>query len=77
MKDLGAARWILGMEIRRDRVSRKLWLGQSMYVNSILQRFDMQDFRPVFVPLSVWTKLSIENCPTSPSEMEDMSNVPY
>ena len=36
MKDLGAAKNILGMEIRRDRVEKKLWLGQSKYVNSIL-----------------------------------------
>jgi len=27
MKNLGAARYILGMEIRRDRVNRKLWLS--------------------------------------------------
>ncbi|GLJ24033.1 hypothetical protein SUGI_0457800 [Cryptomeria japonica] len=45
MKDLGAENHILGMEIKRGRVNRKLWLGQ--------------------------------NCPTSHSEMEDMSRVPY
>jgi len=27
MKDLGAARYILGMEIRRDKTNRKLWLS--------------------------------------------------
>ena len=27
MKDLGAVRYILGMEIIRDRKNRKLWLG--------------------------------------------------
>ena len=32
MKDLGAVRYILGMEIIRDRKNRKLWLGQSMLV---------------------------------------------
>eukprot|EP01018_Ginkgo_biloba_P024166 Gb_40913 [translate_table: standard] len=30
MKDLGAAKYILEMEIKRDRVNRKLWLGQKM-----------------------------------------------
>ena len=28
MKDLGVARYILGMEIIRDRKNRKLWLGK-------------------------------------------------
>ncbi|CAA0842072.1 Uncharacterized mitochondrial protein AtMg00810 [Striga hermonthica] len=32
MKDLGAAKKILGMEIHRDRGSKKLWLSQKGYV---------------------------------------------
>jgi len=43
MKDLGAARYILGMEIKRDKANRKLWLSQSKYVNSVLERFNMTD----------------------------------
>jgi len=27
MKDLGATNYILGMEIKRDRAKRKLWLN--------------------------------------------------
>ncbi|GLJ29753.1 hypothetical protein SUGI_0587340 [Cryptomeria japonica] len=77
MKDLGVAKYILGMEIRRDRVNRKLWLGQSKYVNSVLQRFNMQNCRPLSVPFTVGMKLSVLDCPTSPLEMEDMSRVPY
>ena len=41
MKDLGATRYILGMEIIRDRQNKKLWLGQSKYVGTILKRFNM------------------------------------
>ena len=47
MKDLGAANYILGMEIKRDRANRKLWLNQRKYVETILQRFNMQDCKPV------------------------------
>ena len=32
MKDLGAAKKILGMEICRDRDSGRLWLSQRSYV---------------------------------------------
>ena len=77
MKDLGVARYILGMEISRDRSNKKLWLSQSKYVKSMLDRFNMVDCRPLCVPIPVGTNLSVDDCPKSPSEMEDMSRVPY
>jgi len=41
MKDVGAARYIMGMEIRRDQGNRKLWLSQTKYVNTISHKFNM------------------------------------
>ena len=35
MKDLGAAKKILGMEIHKNRASGRLWLSQYSYVESI------------------------------------------
>ena len=63
MKDLGAANYILGMEIKRDWAKRKLQLNQRQYVETILQRFNMQDSKPVNVPIPVGVKLSVEQCP--------------
>eukprot|EP00253_Pinus_taeda_P033647 PITA_33647 len=53
MKDIGVANYILGMEIKRDWTKRKLWLNQRKYVETILQRFNMQDSKPVKVPIPV------------------------
>jgi hypothetical protein len=39
MKDLGATKQILGMEIFRDKRNGKLWLSQEKYVEKILLRF--------------------------------------
>jgi hypothetical protein len=36
MKDLGAANFILGMEIKRDRANMKIWFNQRKYVETIL-----------------------------------------
>ena len=77
MKDLGAANYILGMEIKRDRVKRKLWLNQRKYVETILQRFNMQDSKPGNVPIPVGVKLSDEQYPKTHEEEEYMSRVPY
>eukprot|EP00253_Pinus_taeda_P008606 PITA_08606 len=77
MKYLVVANYILGMEIKRDRAKRKLWLNQRKYVKTKLQRFNMQDSKPVKVPIPVGVKLSTEQCPKTQEEEEDMSRVPY
>ena len=77
MKDLGASNFILGMEIKRDKKNRKLWLNQRKYVETILQRFNMQGCKPVKVPIPVGAKLSADQCPKTHEEEEDMSRVPY
>ena len=63
MKDLGAVNYILGMERKRDWEKRKLQLNQRKHVAIILQRFNMQDSKPVKIPIPVGVKLSAEQCP--------------
>jgi len=46
-------------------------------VKTVLDRFNMIDCRPLCVPVSMGTKLFVNDCPKSPSEVEDMSRVPY
>ena len=41
MKDLGAAKQILGMRITRDRKNHQLTLSQSEYIENLLKRFSM------------------------------------
>jgi len=43
MKELGASKKILGMEIRRDRQAGKLFLSQQRYIEKVLDRFNMND----------------------------------
>ena len=77
MKDLGIAKKILGMEIHKDRESRKLWLSQKNYIRKVLEKFNMQDAKPVSIPLANHFKLSGSQCPKNEKEIEDMSKVPY
>ncbi|XP_059078210.1 secreted RxLR effector protein 161-like [Cryptomeria japonica] len=77
MKDLGATSYILGMEINKDRKNRKLWLGQSKYISIVVERFNMLDCKQLVVPMLQGTKLSVEDCPKSSTEKEDMAKVPY
>uniref|UniRef100_A0ACD5XBE3 Uncharacterized protein n=1 Tax=Avena sativa TaxID=4498 RepID=A0ACD5XBE3_AVESA len=47
MKDLGAAKKILGMEITRDRKSGLLFLSQQSYIKKVLHRFNMDGAKSV------------------------------
>jgi hypothetical protein len=77
MKDLGAAKKILGMEIRRDKETRKLWLSQKNYIRKLLEKFSMLDAKPVSTPLANHFRLSGSQCPKNEEEIENMSKVPY
>ena len=60
MKDLGAAKQILGMRIIRDKTNGTLKLSQSEYVKKVLSRFNMNEAKPVNTPLGNHFKLSKE-----------------
>ena len=57
MKDLGATKKILGMRIKRDKKNKKLTLSQSEYIEKVLERFNMQNAKPVSTPLASHFKL--------------------
>jgi transposase InsO family protein len=77
MKDLGHARRILGMDIKRDRSQQSLLLTQSDYVKKVLSKFAMHDSKPVTLPLACHFKLSKEQCPHDESDIKYMQKVPY
>ncbi|RVW50266.1 Retrovirus-related Pol polyprotein from transposon TNT 1-94 [Vitis vinifera] len=77
MKDLGAAKQILGMRIIRDKANGTLKLSQSEYVKKVLNRFNMNEAKPVSTPLGSHFKLSKEQSPKTEEERDHMSKVPY
>ena len=52
MKDLGEATYILGIRIYRNRSKRLIGLSQSTYIDKVLKRFNMQDSKKGFLPMS-------------------------
>jgi hypothetical protein len=49
-KDMGASTWILGMRITRNRRARTITLDQELYVTKALERYGMQECKPVSTP---------------------------
>ena len=77
MKDLGEASYILGIKIYRDRSKRMLGLSQSMYIETIVKRFGMENSKRGLIPIRHGIYLSKEMSPQTPEEREAMSRVPY
>ena len=57
MKDLGAAKKILGMDITRDRKRGVLTLSQQSYLEKVVSQFGMMDAKHVLTPIGAHFKL--------------------
>ena len=76
MKDLGEARFLLGIEIRRHK-NGDVFLVQEKYARGVLSRFNMEGCKSVSTPLELGSHLDSSQQPTSDAEMEQMINIPY
>ncbi len=51
MKDVGPAQVMLGLEIKRDRSTRILFLSQPTYAETVLKRFGTKGSNPARTPM--------------------------
>ena len=58
VKDLGEVKFLLGIEVVRDRKSGSLDLSQRAYVDQLLKRLNLQDVKPASTPLSSGIRLT-------------------
>lgn len=77
MKDLGAAKKILGMELKRDRSRGTLLISREAYFDKIIRKFHMESAKPVNTPFAQHFRLSMAQSPQEQFELDDMQNVLY
>ena len=77
MKDLEKASYILGIKIYRDRSKWMLDLSQKLYIEKMLKRFSMKNFKRGLLPLRHGIHLSKMICLTTFEEIQCMSRIPY
>lgn len=75
MKDLGESKLCLGLEISRDRSNRTLHLSQTSYIRTILERFNMENAKPVPTPMESGLINNNWSCPET--QHEPAGEVPY
>ncbi|KAH9782190.1 Integrase catalytic domain-containing protein [Citrus sinensis] len=77
MKDLGHAKKILGMDIKRNRKEGTMFLSQGSYVKKIVKTFGMSACKSVITPLASHFKLSNLQCAKTDDERREMEKFPY
>lgn len=77
IKDRGAKKHILGMEIHTDRKNGKNWLSQQNYVEKVLEKFGMNYVKLVNVPLASNFKLALDLSSRNNEENKYISHAPY
>ena len=77
MKELGEAKFILGMEIDHDLRARTLMIKQTRYIDNVAKRFGQENAKSVDNPCASGLKLSKEQSPRTDSERAEMRSRPY
>jgi len=62
IKDMGEGRYVLGVEIVRDRPRKLLGLCQKAYIEKVLERFRIHYSKLVDTPVEKGLTLSLEQC---------------
>ena len=65
------------MKITCDRKNDKLLLSHEMYIEKVLEMFNMSKTKPVRTPLANHFNLSSMQCPKSDKKKNEMKSVPY
>ncbi|KAG2773013.1 Copia protein [Phytophthora cactorum] len=77
MKELGEAKFILGMEIDHNRTAGSLMIKQTRYVDDVVKRFNQEHSKTVVNPCETGMKLSKLQSPATNAERDDMRSKPY
>ena len=77
MMDLGNASYVLGIQIYQDRSKDILGLSQKGYIEKLLERYNMQDCKPLDTPIANGDKLSLNQCPKNALEIPEMETFLY
>ena len=75
--NLGELHWMLGVEIKRDREARTTHLSQRAYIESILRRYNLDDLKPLSIPMDPAIRLTTKQAPATAAEHAIMRDKPY
>ena len=77
MTDLGAASWLLGMEVSRNLEDKTVSLSQKKYVQEVLRAFGMEGCTPLSTPMLPGSRFTEDMTSKTEAAKKDMEHIPY
>ena len=77
VSDLGEIKWLLGHEVKYNKTARTLSISQRMYIDSLVERFELSNANSISMPMEPGTILSTDQSPSTPRLVAEMQNIPY
>jgi Reverse transcriptase (RNA-dependent DNA polymerase) len=77
MKDLGKVSYVLGLKIHRDQNKGILGFSQQAYIDKILKRYSMENYKPGNIPVAKGDKFSLDKCSKIELEKSKMHQILY
>jgi len=77
MKDIGEAKYVLGVAIVRNRPKELLGMCQEAYIKRVLERLRMHYSKPIDTPVEKGLTLSLDQSPKIDQEKEKIKHIPY
>ena len=75
--DLGPIHWLLGIKVTRDREAHTISLSQESYIDTILNRFDLNEAKTIPTPIIPGILYSTKDAPADETEAARMAKIPY
>jgi hypothetical protein len=75
--NLGELHWMLGVEIKHNWHAGMIHMSQRAYINSILRHYNLDELKPLSIPMDPAICLTSEQSPVSAVELAIMRDKPY
>ena len=76
LRNLGPTSFLLGIQITRDRSTRRIMLSQRQYILDMPERYGFSGCAPVKTPMESGKRFSAADGPTTPVEKAAMQKFP-
>ena len=75
--DHGPIGWFLGFQIKRDRKNRTISINQHAYIESLAEKFQLINAKPIKMPIKPGTQYLFDQCPFTPNQVAKMKGIRY
>ena len=61
LKDMGELHYFLGVNVKQNSETGKIWTGQPEYTEAMLKKFGMENYKPAIIHDYIWNKTDKNN----------------